>query len=104
MPPMRGRGSGSHYGRARAEAAMSFCAVCSRTITGPVHREPLGRNDAMVDVCHGCATEPAVAYRGPGRGYEGAGATLSVDDSRAAMKRVLGDRYDGERRRILAVQ
>lgn len=35
----------------------SCCAICTASITGPVQREPLGRNDALVPVCNRCATE-----------------------------------------------
>lgn len=36
---------------------MTWCAICSTAITGPVHREPLGRDEALVPVCKRCATE-----------------------------------------------
>lgn len=38
---------------------MATCAVCVCEIRGAVFREPLGRDDALVDVCRSCATEPA---------------------------------------------
>jgi hypothetical protein len=46
------------------------CAICANDITGDVHREPLGRHDALVSVCASCATEPPIATDGPDRGYE----------------------------------
>ena len=35
----------------------SICALCTGPAVGALHREPLGRNDAMVNVCAACATE-----------------------------------------------
>lgn len=31
-----------------------FCAICTETVTEPIRRAPLGRNDAMVIVCVDC--------------------------------------------------
>lgn len=39
---------------------MSFCALCTEDIVGVTHWEPFGRNDALVTVCHGCATDAPV--------------------------------------------
>lgn len=36
---------------------MAFCAVCICDITGPVRREPIGKDDALVAVCERCAKE-----------------------------------------------
>lgn len=38
----------------------SLCAICTRPAIGALHREPLGRNDALVNVCAACATETPV--------------------------------------------
>jgi hypothetical protein len=35
----------------------STCALCAELCTGDLHREPLGRDDALVNVCQRCATE-----------------------------------------------
>lgn len=47
---------------------MSYCAICAST-HGPFVKEPLGRDDAMVNVCPDCATGASVRL-GPERGYE----------------------------------
>lgn len=39
---------------------MAFCAVCTATIAGAPYREPIGPDDALVDVCKRCATEEVV--------------------------------------------
>lgn len=39
--------------------AGAFCALCAEPCVGALHREPLGRGGAMVNVCVSCATEPA---------------------------------------------
>ena len=41
----------------RTFPAGSTCAICARPCIGELHQEPLGRNDAMVNVCSRCATE-----------------------------------------------
>ncbi len=38
----------------------AVCAICTRPCLGDLHQEPLGRNDALVNVCTGCATEVPV--------------------------------------------
>jgi hypothetical protein len=35
----------------------AVCAICTRPCVGRLHQEPLGRGDAMVNVCTSCATE-----------------------------------------------
>lgn len=35
----------------------AFCAICIAMIEGEPKREPLGRNDAMVNVCDDCSSE-----------------------------------------------
>lgn len=50
-----------------------ICAICTDDITGAYAREPLGRNDALVNVCPDCATSPIVARRGPDYPYEPTG-------------------------------
>src|ERR1043165_3987097 len=49
---------------------MSLCAICTADIIGEPRREPLGRNDAMVNVCDDCCTKPPRTRQGPERGYE----------------------------------
>jgi hypothetical protein len=39
----------------------TYCAICTEVICGPITREPLGRNDALVAVCMTCATEKPIA-------------------------------------------
>lgn len=40
------------------EPGRSFtCAICARSSTGVPTREPLGRDDAMVDVCASCSSD-----------------------------------------------
>lgn len=34
------------------------CALCTHEIVGPIAREPLGKDGAMVALCSGCAGEP----------------------------------------------
>jgi hypothetical protein len=45
-----------------------ICAICT-SANGPFTREPLGKNDAMVNVCTGCSSGAPVR-QGPERGYE----------------------------------
>ncbi len=35
----------------------AFCAICTASITGEPRRRPLGKDDAMVNVCVGCDGE-----------------------------------------------
>jgi hypothetical protein len=51
-------------------AAGAFCAICGDDIVGNPRREPLGKDEALVNVCDDCATEPAREVRGPDRGYQ----------------------------------
>lgn len=46
-----------------------FCAICADD-SGPFVPRPLGKNDAIVNVCRDCDEEPAVTKNGPERGYE----------------------------------
>jgi hypothetical protein len=72
---------------------MTTCAICTDDITGPVHREPLGRNEALVAVCDACATEPPIAYDADTH-YQPSGGLLGLDETIAASKRVMGtDEY-----------
>lgn len=48
---------------------MSFCAICADD-NGPFVLRPLGKKDALVNVCRDCDEEPAVTKTGPERGYE----------------------------------
>jgi hypothetical protein len=41
--------------------AQPVCAICTST-SGPFTREPLGRNNAPVNVCHECSTLDARHY------------------------------------------
>jgi hypothetical protein len=62
---------------------MSLCAICCST-RGPFRREPLGRNDALVNVCAGCDSTP-IAKRGPERGYEVPADTISQTEMSAKI-------------------
>jgi hypothetical protein len=61
----------------------SICAICTST-SGPFTREPLGRGDALVNVCSDCSTLDARHY--------------SFDDS----ARCKGQTTDSSRRRKAA--
>lgn len=37
--------------------AGAYCALCTGPCVGDLHREPLGKDDALVNVCARCATE-----------------------------------------------
>jgi hypothetical protein len=57
------------------------CAICVSD-RGPFTREPLGRGDALVDVCSGCTTLDARHYtfnggRGDMRGMTAKATTLA---------------------------
>lgn len=68
-----------------------FCALCTDQILGEQpHREPLGRNGAMVNVCDSCHTEPAREKRGPERAYDGAGPSLSREAVSTGARKVMG--------------
>jgi len=38
----------------------STCGVCIGDIGRPIHYEPIGRDDALIPVCHRCSTESVV--------------------------------------------
>lgn len=46
-----------------------FCAICTSD-RGPFVRRPLGRGDALVNVCADCDEQPAREVRGPELAYE----------------------------------
>lgn len=48
---------------------MTFCAICAST-RPPFVRLPLGKDDALVSVCHACDDEPARYKTGPELAYE----------------------------------
>jgi hypothetical protein len=74
------------------------CAICTST-TGPFRLEPLGRNDALVHVCHACSSEPPRAFV-HSRIYEPSGGLPSVDEIAAGARRAMGDeRYERDARR-----
>jgi hypothetical protein len=56
---------------ARCGRCAPTCAICTDAIIGPVKQEPLGRGNAMVNVCVTCATEH------PRHGRYGFGETYS---------------------------
>lgn len=64
---------------------MTTCAICTADITGPIHREPLGRGNALVPVCYRCATES------PRQGNYSFGHTSGrgtrIGDGRAPVRR-----------------
>lgn len=43
---------------------MKFCAICTTEIVGDPVRAPLGKDDAMVDICAPCDGDKPVATRG----------------------------------------
>lgn len=49
-------------GRAYGGQVNKTCAICVGDIVGEPRREPLGRGDAMVNVCSDCATLDARHY------------------------------------------
>jgi hypothetical protein len=53
----------------RCGRCLPTCAICANPIKGSPSREPLGRNDAYVNVCATCQSPP-IATDGPDRGYE----------------------------------
>ena len=63
-------------------SATRCCAICTGT-TGPFTREPLGRDDAVVNVCAECASPP-IAKHGPEISYQPEDRCPSVADSRRA--------------------
>lgn len=78
-----------------------FCALCTDYIVGTVHRQPLGKNDAMVDVCGVCAQAKPREKYGPERAYEGGGPSLSVIDARRGAIAAVGQaEYDRKTRHI----
>ncbi len=67
------------------------CAVCTSSL-GPFALEPLGRNDALVNVCRSCRTDPPVAD-GSQRDAYGGGTGPSAPmqrDMTEAMDRMMG--------------
>lgn len=69
---------------------MISCAVCASD-RGPFALEPLGRDDAMVNVCAACSTEPAREDQGPDRGFQPRGGFLSREESTAGCIRAMGE-------------
>lgn len=67
---------------------VASCAVCT-SVTGPFTLEPLGRDDALVNVCAACSA-PAFEKCGPERGYEPKGGLLSAPMLTEAMRRIMG--------------
>jgi hypothetical protein len=59
------------------------CAICTNEIADEPTREPLGRDNALVNVCASCS-QPVIAKTGPDRGYEPGGGSPSKDDARRA--------------------
>lgn len=57
----------------------AFCALCLDTIAGPPRQQPLGRDNAMVNVCTTCDS----AHPRSGR--------YSFDDSKARAHEGVGD-------------
>ncbi len=72
------------------EWAVTICAVCLST-TGPYALQPLGRNDALVQVCYACRTETPDGNRGVQRGYDPGGGLPSLSATTRGMKHVLGE-------------
>lgn len=52
------------------KTARPFCAICTDDIVGEPIRSPLGKDDAMVDVCAACDGDRAIATRGPDVEYD----------------------------------
>jgi uncharacterized small protein (DUF1192 family) len=63
---------------------VSFCAICTDD-RGPFTRRPLGKDEALVDVCRDCDEEPAKIKHGPERGYEEQEA-MSVREMHARIR------------------
>lgn len=69
---------------ARCGRCDAFCALCLDTIAGTPRQEPLGRNDALVNVCDDCATQRPLSKFGPEAGYEANDPRVSADDARGS--------------------
>jgi len=72
---------------------VSFCAVCTSE-REPLVLRPLGRDDALVNVCASCDEEPADVRHGPERSYEPSGGLPSLAESTAGIRKALGADYD----------
>lgn len=83
---------------------MPWCAICTSDC-GPFRREPLGRNNALVNVCMKCATHTVRESHSGQRGYEPTGGLLSANVARAGAKRAVGEeRWAEETEAILQMQ
>ena len=82
---------------------MTYCAICADVITGAPARLPLGRNDALVNVCATCDEEPVRSRTGPILGYTAperdAGRGTTASRFAAAANRVAGAVPIGHRKR-----
>ncbi len=63
------------------------CAICADLVDAEAGTlEPLGRDDALVFVCSGCATERPVAKFGPERGFEPQGSLPQRSQGKGAPR------------------
>lgn len=84
---------------------MSFCAICTDDIVGEPRREPLGKNDALVDVCIDCATQTVRHVDGVERGYEPNGGLPTAKAANAGARRVVSEsQWAADTKRILQEQ
>src|ERR1017187_6911768 len=79
------------YQRPERAPLGSVCAICCADIpAGKAFREPLGRGDALVDVCTACATEPPITKEPTRRYTGGEGAALTAGEMTAALVKLEG--------------
>lgn len=72
----------------------SFCAVCTRS-SGPFVQRPLGKDDALVTVCHACDGDRPSQPRPVERGFEPSGGLIDRSASSKGARRAMGDeRYE----------
>lgn len=57
----------------------AFCAICGDDIVGVARREPLGKDDALVNVCDECSTQTPREMHNHERGYQER-AAVSVEE------------------------
>jgi len=79
---------------------VSFCAICTDETTDLVKR-PLGKDDALVNVCNDCDTTKPVAKMGPERGFEPSGGSLNTAAINRGASNVFGaEKFAADNRRL----
>lgn len=68
----------------------AFCAICASE-RGPFAKRPLGRNDALVNVCADCDEQPAREVGPTDRGYEPTGGLPSTGHVERSLRAKMGD-------------